>query len=181
MLGIQSMIAEGESEKLSQRVLDGKQSGALKGNPAGRVAYGLQARVRPGHRGHRGRRAGPARRRPGRPAAVVVSIFHRLLAPARRTTRPGRGTHLLSSLARCGVCGGKLVRRIGSNGRERYECQGYACTGIDKQALDDYVSERIVAWLSDPAVAAQIAGGADSAAAQQARADKARAEADLER
>jgi DNA invertase Pin-like site-specific DNA recombinase len=40
--GIQTMIAEDESEKLSQRVYDGKESGAAKGNRAGRFPYGYK-------------------------------------------------------------------------------------------------------------------------------------------
>ncbi len=122
--------------------------------------------------------------RPKWPPLVSAETFwacYRLLTdPSRRTTRPGRGTYLLSSLATCGKCGGKMIRRLLVSGREQYLCREYGCVGIDKQALDDFASERVVAWLSDPAVAAQIAGGADSAAAQQARAEVARAESELE-
>jgi DNA invertase Pin-like site-specific DNA recombinase len=41
-LGIKSMMAEGESEKLSVRVYDGKESAAAKGHRAGRFPYGYK-------------------------------------------------------------------------------------------------------------------------------------------
>jgi DNA invertase Pin-like site-specific DNA recombinase len=40
--GIQTMIAEDEAEKLSQRVFDGKESAAVKGRRAGRFPYGYK-------------------------------------------------------------------------------------------------------------------------------------------
>jgi DNA invertase Pin-like site-specific DNA recombinase len=42
LAGIQSMISEEESEKLSVRVIDGKESAALEGKPAGRPPYGYR-------------------------------------------------------------------------------------------------------------------------------------------
>lgn len=42
LAGIQSMMAEDESEKLSGRVFDGKESSALKGKRAGRFPYGYK-------------------------------------------------------------------------------------------------------------------------------------------
>jgi len=42
LAGIQTMIAEDESEKISQRVADGKQSAALRGRRSGRVPYGYR-------------------------------------------------------------------------------------------------------------------------------------------
>jgi site-specific DNA recombinase len=42
MFGLKSMMAEGESEKLSVRVYDGKESAAHKGRPPGRIPYGYK-------------------------------------------------------------------------------------------------------------------------------------------
>jgi DNA invertase Pin-like site-specific DNA recombinase len=108
------------------------------------------------------------------------AVYRLLTDPARRKTRPRHGTHLLSSIARCAKCGGKLIRKIAGTGREAYICKEYACVGIDKAALDAYVSERIVAWLSDPQVAASLQSGSDSEAARLSRAEISRARADLE-
>jgi site-specific DNA recombinase len=46
-LGIQSMIAEDETEKLSIRLIDGKKSAALAGKRAGKIAYGYRAHYDP--------------------------------------------------------------------------------------------------------------------------------------
>jgi site-specific DNA recombinase len=113
------------------------------------------------------------------------AVYRLLTDPVRKTTRPGRGIHLLSSIARCGECGGKLVRRGRDGGgrhhpREQYFCRDHACAGIDKELLDGYVTERIVGWLSDPDVAASLQPAGDSATAQLARADADRARAELE-
>lgn len=42
LAGIQSMMAEDESEKLSARVFDGKESSAMKGKRAGKIPYGYR-------------------------------------------------------------------------------------------------------------------------------------------
>lgn len=57
-----------------------------------------------------------------------TETFHAVLAmlqaPERRTSRPGRARHLLSLIAVCDVCGGKLTARYPKDrGSERqYFC-----------------------------------------------------------
>jgi DNA invertase Pin-like site-specific DNA recombinase len=115
---------------------------------------------------------------------------HRILTdPKRRTTRlgPRTGQHLLTALGRCAECGGKFVRRRAPANHKRtehtwiYSCRDRNCVGISVVALDEYVEKVVVAWLSDPAVAADLTQNADnSAAAKQARADAERSRSDLQ-
>ncbi|MCV7651380.1 recombinase family protein [Micrococcus luteus] len=90
-----------------------------------------------------------------------------------------RAAYLLTGIARCGVCGSKLVRRKTRSGKvvrkdgtvaepRRYDT--YACAaGIDRtgggfhvsmsqQHLDDYVSRLVVARLAQPDVLEALAG-----------------------
>jgi site-specific DNA recombinase len=112
-----------------------------------------------------------------------------LTDPKRRTTRlgPRTGNYLLTALARCGVCGGKLVRKLAPANHKRtkfvehYACREKACVGVPLADLDSYVEKVIVRWLSDPATAADLTQGEDnSAAAKQARADVERGRAELQ-
>ena len=114
-----------------------------------------------GLRSHR-----PGGRRSPKAATVVVpgtwealvspDVFHkvrRLLAdPARKTTRPGRGVHLLSRIARCGHdgCDGVLAVGYGGFHRERqYICEfGHVRANADE--LDAFAEEAIIGYLSDP-------------------------------
>lgn len=105
---------------------------------------------------------------------------HRILTdPSRRKSRPGRGVHLLSSVAKCGVCGAGLVRKkANARGYMTYSCPDRVCVAIKAGPLDDYVEEIMVRWLSDPDVMADLTRGDDSAVASEARgeAEKLRAQ-----
>jgi hypothetical protein len=114
---------------------------------------------------------------------------HRILDdPARKTTRSGprTGIYLLSSVARCAECGGKLaVKKTPANNRRTvfkmaYTCRDRACVGIGLDLLDDYAEEVMVRWLSDPDVVADLTRVDDSPAATLARADLERLRADQE-
>jgi site-specific DNA recombinase len=116
-------------------------------------------------------------------------IVQRILTdPNRRSYRGtkgvggrGRTTHLLTSLARCAECDGKLIWRQDRRRQYTYACHERSCVGIRADALDRYVERQIVDWLSDPFTAADLAQVTDnSAAATQVRADVARARAELQ-
>jgi site-specific DNA recombinase len=124
------------------------------------------------------------------PPLVDAETFwavHRLLSdPSRHTggSRPGRkSTTLLSSLARCAECGGKLIRKNATERRPAagmsYFCNDRSCVGIRRDMLDDYVEKIIVRWLSDPDVVADLTRAEDSAAAVQARGDLEQLRAEL--
>jgi len=112
-------------------------------------------------------------------------VYNLLTDPARTTNPGGRPRHsvyLLSGLGTCGVCGGKLVRRPSKSKtgrRAQYVCRDNACIGIDMAALDDFTAGRIVAWLSDPVVAAQLQPVDETADARAARAELEKARAEL--
>ena len=92
---------------------------------------------------------------------------------SEKPKRPTRARHLLSSIARCGKCGGVLV---GHNARGHqsgpvYQCLARSCVGIYERDLDRYVEERVVRWLSRADVAADLTRVDESAEAARARAD----------
>jgi site-specific DNA recombinase len=119
--------------------------------------------------------------------ATFWTVQRILTDPARRTTRLGArtGKYLLSSLALCAECDGKLIWKQApadhrrSQFKDIYYCKDHACVGVPAVELDAYVERVIVKWLADPNTAADLAADGDSAAAAQARADAARARVEL--
>ena len=82
-------------------------------------------------------------------------VHNRLADPARRTSKPGASKHLLSILARCGVCGGPLTASFRYKGKRGFKtwqlvCQRASHVRIEEDALDAYVVNQIVAYLSKP-------------------------------
>jgi hypothetical protein len=84
------------------------------------------------------------------------ALLARLTAPGRRTT-PGRDgkTHLLSGVARCGVCGevvrvglGKAYK--GVRGKPIYRCRARACVSREQRWTDTLVAEVVVQRLARP-------------------------------
>ena len=111
------------------------------------------------------------------------AVYRKLADPARTTTKTDRpGGRLLSAVARCGVCGGKLtVHKANSRQRQRddiYTCKEKSCTGIYVSDLEDYVTEVMIRWLSHPETATQLAGNGDREALKLAHADLDRANAE---
>jgi DNA invertase Pin-like site-specific DNA recombinase len=126
------------------------------------------------------------------PALVDEETFwevHRILDdPARKTTRngPRTGVYLLSGIARCAECGGKLaVKKTPANNartrfKDSYSCRERVCVGIGMEALDLYVEDLMVTFLCDPRVLAYLTKATDSPAAALARADLVRLRAELD-
>jgi len=110
--------------------------------------------------------------------------------PSRRTTRvSNKPAHLLSGIARCGLCGHVMYKRGYSRDKRKakpaapvYCCQQNGCNGVGvkSDALDEYAEDKIILWGSDPAVYAALTESEDSAAAVAAQADVAQFEAELE-
>ena len=143
----------------------------------------------PGHRG--------SRSVPGPDAAVYDAAWPPLvdeetfyaaravlLDPARTVTRPGKAKHLLSMIARCGVCGGALAvtYRLRAGKRPAYACRDRNCLAIDELDLDDYVTGLVLAYLARPSVWDRLvkAGPSDDAGLIAARGELTAIEADLE-
>jgi site-specific DNA recombinase len=82
--------------------------------------------------------------------ADFLAVKRILSAPERVTTRPGRGVHFLSMIAKCGVCGGKLAVRYSKDGAFRvpeYSCHKKSCIRISKAALDEFAENEIFAFM----------------------------------
>jgi site-specific DNA recombinase len=81
--------------------------------------------------------------------------------PERKTTRPGRGVHLLSMIATCDPCGGPLAAT--NRGPEpQYQCHHKGCVRIRKDDLDGLVESAVVAFMADETnVTALAQPGAD--------------------
>jgi DNA invertase Pin-like site-specific DNA recombinase len=107
------------------------------------------------------------------PALIDEETFYsakRVLSdPARKTTRPGRYKHLLSYLAKCGICHSGLAVLV-----NRYVCYGDGhCVSIKESWLDYYVSEIVLRRLARPDIYGQLTKVDDSAVIA-ARAEAAR-------
>ena len=89
------------------------------------------------------------------PALIDPETFHAvrslLLSPERRTSRPGRGKHLLSLIAVCDVCGGWLSVSYRRGYRE-YMCRDASHIYIDADGLDGHAEQVMCAYLSRPDV-----------------------------
>jgi hypothetical protein len=83
--------------------------------------------------------------------------------PIRKTTRPGRSKHLLSYLATCAVCGGKLS--VVKRGRgHAYVCPAPAAhVGIRVNWAEDYVTAVVVERLSRPDIVEAVMASDDTA------------------
>ncbi len=100
--------------------------------------------------------------------ATWWQVHDRLTDPARRTTKPGTAKHLLSILARCGVCGGPMTatfRYKSSKGAKTVRawqlvCQRSSHTRIMECDLDEYVTGEVIEYLSRPEN--YVSGAADT-------------------
>jgi site-specific DNA recombinase len=81
------------------------------------------------------------------------SVTALLNNPVRRTS-PGRGgkVHLLSGIARCGVCGDVVGvgqgKRYKGVSRSTYRCRSKSCVSRDKDTLDDLVTRWVLGRLA---------------------------------
>jgi DNA invertase Pin-like site-specific DNA recombinase len=118
------------------------------------------------------------------PAIVDPVTFDRVqarLAEVKARHPRMRGTaRLLSGVARCGVCGGRVACMHDRNKRKIYHCRDGFHVARDLTKLDAYVSAVIVERLSRPDAVAALAGsGVDPAAdSARARVDRLRAQLD---
>lgn len=93
----------------------------------------------------------------------------RTLSDPARVMTPGRGgqLHMLSGIAKCGVCGSPL--RVGhSKAYKAYRCMVNACVSRRRDYLEEYVTEVIIGRLSLPNAAALLAAGDDGGARERA-------------
>jgi len=110
--------------------------------------------------------------------------FERLQAkfadPSRRSSRQTVGAHLLTGVARCGVCGGPMVHtKLGRSARQAerghaerhaYECRYEHCVAREAKALESYVTAWVLERLAQPD-AVRMFGDGDDQAVSEARAE----------
>src|SRR5262249_42815150 len=118
------------------------------------------------------------------PALVEPEKFYRVRSmlqdPARRTSRPGKGKHLLSLIAACGVCGGPLTVTYRYSTDREYSCRDRNCVRTAADDLDAYAEEVMLAYLARPDVIAELrAGPEDGGDLEKVRADLAQARSEL--
>lgn len=100
-------------------------------------------------------------------------VVQLLKDPRRRTVANNSTRHLLTGIARCGVCG-QAVRAK----REQYQCPS-GCVGRSKAPVDEYVSRVVIGRLEMPDALSLLA--VDDGAAEVAAREAAELRARLER
>ncbi len=110
---------------------------------------------------------------------TFYAVRELLLSPARTTTRAGRGVHLLSMIAVCGVCGSPLSATERRRYRE-YQCHRSACVHISADDLDEYTTKVMLAYLASPETIAGLRSEPeDSTELARVRADLSAARAEV--
>lgn len=90
-----------------------------------------------------------------------------LCDPVRRTSTGTAAAHLLSGIARCGLCGSTM--RSGYNrATPSYRCAARSCVARKRDWVDEYVTEVVIARLQRPDAATALLPRADSRADQAA-------------
>jgi DNA invertase Pin-like site-specific DNA recombinase len=85
-----------------------------------------------------------------------------LMEPARLArhthARPGRYVHLLSFLATCGECGGRIYaqKRIEGKQERRYGCVLKACFFVNQDEADALIVDLVIGRLSSPDIYARL-------------------------
>jgi len=132
-----------------------------------------------GLRVHRGEVVGDGAWEPILPRDRWEQLRNVLTDPTRKTSTGTAAAHLLSGIARCGVCGASL-RITFRRDVPSYRCSGGGCVIRKKANLDLLVTELVVARLSAPDATALLTTGTDSPkrVAAVAEADQLRARLD---
>jgi site-specific DNA recombinase len=137
--------------------------------------------VNPGYAGkrtHRGKVIGPASWPPILDETTHLALVAKLGDPARRSQRDSAVKHLLSGIAVCGVCGGRL--RVQKNrGFLAYPCVDGFHVSRRETDTDEYVTEVVLCRLERPDLADAFTDATNAktaAALAEAREKRARLE-----
>ncbi|HEX2298796.1 MAG TPA: recombinase family protein, partial [Pseudonocardiaceae bacterium] len=85
------------------------------------------------------------------PRADWLAVQRLLRSPERKTSRPGRGKHLLSLIAHCGRCGGTVAVAY-RRGRSEYFCRTKGCIRIPQHEVDELAEQIMLDYLARPEV-----------------------------
>lgn len=173
-------VARGEATTAISRDLNRRGIPGLTGQPWEKI--GIRRMVTNpayiGQRCHRGKVVGEGIWTPLLDDEVFYTCVGLMRDPARMTRRDGAIKHLLTGVAKCGICGhgvSSLARNGGQPGRV-YACRG--CFGVTRleQRVDDYVEVAVQKRLAMPDALDLLAGDSSgTAAAARAEAAEKRA------
>jgi site-specific DNA recombinase len=115
--------------------------------------------------------------------------------------RRGIAKTLLTHIAKCDVCGGWLIAnrvgtrlkpgtKLGKPGERQfrglaaepgryYQCKDKKCLGITRHVLDEYVEDRVIAYLADPDIYTRLLQRDNTGEAKRAREEAAKLRLDL--
>lgn len=92
----------------------------------------------------------------------------RLSDPRRKTVRDGAVKHLLTGVARCGVCGTPMRTLKQRGGYRTYLCHPASHVAIKQDWLDEYITELVLTRMEQPDALALLVPPDDGQAAQAA-------------
>lgn len=90
--------------------------------------------------------------------AQWLAVQRLLSVPERKTSRPGRGKHLLSMIARCRRCEGALAVAHW-RGHPEYFCRTKGCVRIPQADVDQIAEQVMLAYLARPEVIDSLRAG----------------------
>ncbi len=90
--------------------------------------------------------------------AEWLAVQRLLSAPERKTSRPGRGKHLLSLIARCARCEGAVAVAYRGE-RSEYFCRTKGCVRIPQADVDQIAEQVMLGYLARPEVIDTLRAG----------------------
>lgn len=141
---------------MARRVLAGEALYSVAQSYKGRWTPGQVRRVLvsptyAGLRVHQGKVEGDADWEPIITPADHHRLVEKLTDPRRKTWTDGSVKHLLTNIAKCGVCGGQC-RRVKNRNTPSYMCMAGFCVARSQATLDDYVIGLVCDRLAQPDV-----------------------------
>ena len=147
-------ILRGESMRSIVGDLNAREIPSPTGKPWGKtmLRHVVTRERNVGLRVHRGEVVGAGDWPPILDRGVWEQVRAILTDPARKTTSSSATVHLLSGIARCGVCGG-TIRASMNRTVPSYRCADRACVSRNREDVDALVTEIVVTRLSRSDVA----------------------------
>ena len=124
-----------------------------------------------GRRIHQGKDVGAATWDPIVEDDLFDAVQQIVTAPERLTTKSWAVVHLLSGIARCGVCEtAPHLKIINNRGIKSYQCSEKFDVSMSEAKLDAYVEEAVIHYLESKAATAAFASTSDQKRTAAARA-----------
>ncbi len=154
---IAQRILRGDSVRAIIADLNERNVPSPTGKPWGKqmVRHVVQRERNAGLRVHRGNVVGEGDWEPILDRATWEQLRAILSDPQRRTAVSSAAAHLLSGIARCGVCGAPM-RGATNRAVPSYRCSGKSCVSRNRRDVDDFVTAVVLGRLSRPDAAALL-------------------------